>query len=154
MSRVQSKKSTGSLPPNWRKTVGDRLREERQRLGLTQLELAQRIGAVERTVTGYEAGTSTIRFEKLMALAAIGIEITYLVYGPRRTPSEPVNEALWERVKVWADRVCIDSRGKPMHEMERYQVMQRAYWRVAGAKTKTEIESAMAQLETGRVARR
>lgn len=124
--------------------MGQRLRAQRQGLALTQEELAARIGASARTVIAYENGTSTIRFEKLMALASAGIDINYLVYGPSDTLSVPVNEALWQRVKEWAQRVCVDSRGKPIHELERFQVMQRVYRQLAG----TDAAEVDAVLET------
>jgi len=133
MSRARPKKSSSDAPPNWRTTVGQRLREQRQQMGLTQLELAERIGATTRTLIAYEAGTTTIRFEKLMSLAAAGVDINDLVYGRGTAPSQEIDEALWQRVKAWANETCVDSLGRPIHELERYQIMQRVYRNLASS---------------------
>lgn len=55
------------------------------------------------------------------------------------------NDALWQRVKAWADETCVDARGRPMHELERYQIMQRMYRQLARAKTDSEINDALSR---------
>lgn len=64
---------------------GERLREERDRLGLNQEELGL-IGGVNRNTQGkYEKGERSPDTKYLEAIAAAGVDILYLVTG-RRTP--------------------------------------------------------------------
>jgi transcriptional regulator with XRE-family HTH domain len=50
----------------------DKLKSERLRLGLTQKQLAEKIGITDRTIQNYERGNkNAARFEHVRALAAI-----------------------------------------------------------------------------------
>jgi len=71
-----------SLQPSTISTgFGQRLREERQRLGLTQTELAQ-IGGVKRLAQSqYERETSSPTVRYLAAIAGAGIRLNVLLYG-------------------------------------------------------------------------
>jgi len=51
------------------KTFGEKVRERRSVLGLSQAELAEKAGIGLRTVTGYEAGVRKSRAEQLYKLA-------------------------------------------------------------------------------------
>ncbi len=63
--------------------LGNRLYEERNRLTLTQEELAQ-IGGVNRnTQRNYEKGERNPDAVYLMAIAAIGVDIMYVLTGNR-----------------------------------------------------------------------
>ena len=152
MSRSQSQKSSTSEPdpPN---SVGDWLREERQRLGLSQVQLAKRIGVTERTAVAYENGRTTINFQALLKMAAIGIDVSYLVHGAAGAVQAPYDDAVWQRVKAWADEACVDAHGKPLHELERIQLMQRAYRLLTGAHADALPDAALSEL-LGRPARR
>lgn len=70
--------------------IGQRIRESRERLNLTQGELAELIGRTQDTVSSYELGNRAIRITELPALArALKIPIGYL-FGYE----EPEDEAL------------------------------------------------------------
>ena len=65
--------------------IGPRLREERERLELTQREFGQ-VGGVEPNAQGkYENGERSPRADYLAAVSAIGVDILYVVLG-HRTP--------------------------------------------------------------------
>ena len=49
----------------------DRLREARQNRGMTQSDLAARIGVVKSTVAGYETGRSEPNMEKFAQIMAV-----------------------------------------------------------------------------------
>ena len=69
--------------------VGPRLREERERLGMTQRGFGD-IGGVEPNAQGkYESGERTPRLDYLAALAARGVDALYVLSGVR-TPA-PLN---------------------------------------------------------------
>jgi len=62
---------------------GQRLKEERQRLGLKQTELAQKIGITEKTISNYETGHFNT---PLIEMARLGIDIGYLITGLPTSP--------------------------------------------------------------------
>ena len=66
--------------------IGPRLREERERLGMTQRVFGD-IGGVEPNAQGkYESGERTPRVDYLAALAARGVDALYVLSGIR-TPA-------------------------------------------------------------------
>ncbi|MFQ6574072.1 helix-turn-helix domain-containing protein [Pseudomonas sp. UM16] len=65
--------------------IGSRLREERERLGLTQRVFGD-IGGVEPNAQGkYESGERTPKADYLAAVTARGVDALYVLSG-RRTP--------------------------------------------------------------------
>jgi transcriptional regulator with XRE-family HTH domain len=58
--------------------IGERIRYARERAGLTQEELAKRIGKSQKAVSGYEKGQRAIRIDELPTLAeALGVAPGY-----------------------------------------------------------------------------
>jgi len=69
-------------------SLGERLREERDRLGLKQEELGQ-IGGVNRNTQGkYEKSERSPDGDYLAKVSAVGVDVLYVVTGQRSTPSE------------------------------------------------------------------
>ncbi|WP_278940678.1 helix-turn-helix domain-containing protein [Pseudomonas helleri] len=62
-------------------TIGDRLKEERSRLGLSQTDLGAAGGVGKTTQINYEKGTGSPDAKYLSAVAALGIDILYVVTG-------------------------------------------------------------------------
>jgi transcriptional regulator with XRE-family HTH domain len=62
---------------------GERLLEERKRLGFTQDEMAARGGVAKRTYCNYEAGERDPTGGLLSALASLGVDIQYILTGER-----------------------------------------------------------------------
>ncbi|MBC3301064.1 helix-turn-helix transcriptional regulator [Pseudomonas sp. SWRI18] len=67
------------------KKIGQRLQEERQRLGYSQQYLAQAGGVTAREQHGYEQGEDLPRADYLAALAAHGVDVVYVITGKRAT---------------------------------------------------------------------
>lgn len=68
--------------------VGDRLREERDRLGLNQTEFGA-LGYVSRgTQKAYELGTNSPDLRYLSALEQAGVDVQYVLTGARALLSE------------------------------------------------------------------
>jgi len=65
------------------KTVGDRLREERTRIGLSQEELAAVGGLRKQAQLNYESGTRSPDASYLLALESAGVDIVYVLTGRR-----------------------------------------------------------------------
>lgn len=64
-------------------TIGERLREERERLGMNQTAFAAQGGVQKRAQINYEAGERHPDAAYLAAVAAAGIDIQYVVTGMR-----------------------------------------------------------------------
>jgi len=60
---------------------GERLRVGRKKLGLTQREMSEKIGICYKTLILYESGKRYPQVTILPALAAIGVDLNYLVLG-------------------------------------------------------------------------
>lgn len=84
-----------------------RLKEERERLGLTQPAFAELAGAAKRTVIDWEKGVSSPTAVQLAAMASAGADVLYVVSGVRsQTAAEVDLLPADERVLVDAYRRC------------------------------------------------
>ena len=74
--------------------IGDRLKEERQRLGLNQSDFAALAGVAKNSQLNYEKGERSPDAEYLAAIAEKGVDVLYVVAG-RRTPAaaDAISEA-------------------------------------------------------------
>lgn len=63
--------------------IGERIKEERERLGLTQPVFAEAAGAKKRTLIDWEKGVSSPTAVQLSALAALGVDAMYILTGQR-----------------------------------------------------------------------
>lgn len=63
------------------RTLGERIRERREELGMTQAQLAERIGVKEATISRYESGDITNPPQERIAkmLDALKIDANYLM---------------------------------------------------------------------------
>jgi len=75
--------------------VNDRLRVERERLGLTQADFAALAGVTRKTLFSWESGKTAPDAFQLAALSTHGVDILYVVTGQRSKPEAglPVEEA-------------------------------------------------------------
>lgn len=67
-------------------TFFDRLREERQRLGLNQTEFAELAGVLKGAQVNYEAGKRAPDSNYMTAIAAAGADVLYILTGDRNAP--------------------------------------------------------------------
>lgn len=65
---------------------GERMRSERKRLGLTQEDLAQRVGIRQQTVLKYEKGDTSPALQFIYALHGLGFNMQFLLYGREQAP--------------------------------------------------------------------
>ncbi|HEX8225551.1 MAG TPA: helix-turn-helix transcriptional regulator [Allosphingosinicella sp.] len=66
---------------------GARLKEERRRLGLKQVEFAALVGTDMPKQSLYERGHRQLRADYLSRIAPVGIDILYVITGRRRGES-------------------------------------------------------------------
>lgn len=76
----------GSLIADESSTVGARLREERERLGLKQEDLATPGGVNRNTQGSYERGVRNPDTAYLAGVATLGIDLVYVISGRRVVP--------------------------------------------------------------------
>lgn len=67
--------------------IGDRLKEERSRLGFSQTDLATAGGVGKTTQINYEKGERSPDASYLAAVAERGVDVLYVVTGERRPQS-------------------------------------------------------------------
>jgi transcriptional regulator with XRE-family HTH domain len=71
--------------------IGARLKDERQRIGLSQEATGDFLGVTRRTVLCWEAGNPPIRTDMLIGLARHGFDAVYVMTGVRVDESGPGN---------------------------------------------------------------
>jgi transcriptional regulator with XRE-family HTH domain len=97
-------------------TFPNRLREERQRLGLNQTEFAEIAGVQKRAQVNYEAGERAPDTNYMTAIAAAGADVLYILTGERSQPVAPTAE-LPPRVRALvANYEATDDAGKKIIE--------------------------------------
>jgi len=65
--------------------IGERLRSERNRLGLSQPALASALGVGKLTILFYEHGRAPLKVEALTHLDELGFDVLFIATG-RRSP--------------------------------------------------------------------
>lgn len=99
-------------------TFGSRLREERERLGLSQVKLAE-IGGVARTTQHiYETDIRAPDVGYLEKLRWVGVDVSYLVIGSRQVVANAdaltVSYAALLNIYRIVDEFCVDGDGQPL----------------------------------------
>lgn len=84
-------------PSSVKKAIGGRLREERQRLKLSQEELGSSGGVIQNTQWKYEDGQRTPDALYLSLVAEVGVDVLYVVTG-RREPAQDIYKEKGNRV--------------------------------------------------------
>jgi transcriptional regulator with XRE-family HTH domain len=74
----------------WMSDLGARLREERNRHGMSQLQFAEAVGASKNTVIAWEKGTTSPNGVQLSVLADQGFDVLYILTGQRTGLPEPL----------------------------------------------------------------
>lgn len=85
-------------------TIGERLREERERLKLTQPAIAEAAGTTKQTQHAYETNRTPPKASYLSKVASLGIDVAYVVTGERleNTASTPTELAYLRNCRALA----------------------------------------------------
>lgn len=67
-------------------TIGARVKEERERLGLTIPEFAEAAGVKKNTVIDWQKDVSSPPAARLASLASAGVDVQYIIIGVRSAP--------------------------------------------------------------------
>lgn len=82
-SMVQKTEIVNDKSTENRSSIGARLKEERERLGYSQPAFAALGGASKGSQLAWEKGTATPNAEFLNLVAAVGVDVLYVVTGQR-----------------------------------------------------------------------
>ncbi|MCB1864438.1 MAG: helix-turn-helix transcriptional regulator [Chromatiales bacterium] len=87
--------------------ITQRLREERERLGLTQAVLAARCGVSAPSQNGYESGTRVPDSEYLERAHLAGVDTHYILTGDRE-PQVPFDWAAHDSIQLTIENFLSD----------------------------------------------
>lgn len=82
--------------------MGERIKTERERMGMTIPRFAEVAGAAKNTVIDWQNGKSTPPAAKLAALASAGVDVLYILTG-QRTAGAPAPEPLSREQRALLD---------------------------------------------------
>lgn len=89
------------------KTIGDKIKEERELAGLTQLELANKIGITPQAVSQYERGVKRPKIATICRFAdAIGVSPSKLFDGVKIEETEKPERFYWVKIQYDDDKKC------------------------------------------------
>jgi len=99
--------------------TGERLKQERERLGYSQTEFASMAGKTRKTLFGYETGARSPDAEALAVWAASGLDILYVVTGQRSVPVQPEQTRISRRENAMLDnyRACDEEDRKAIERI-------------------------------------
>lgn len=83
--------------------ISARLRSERERLKVTQSEIADITGATRRTIVAWEKGDSSPTAVQLSSLSTIGFDTQYIITGQRKTVLEELGDQGYLSGHVYQD---------------------------------------------------
>lgn len=134
--------------------LGLRLREERERLGFTQEQLAEQLVVARRTVINHETEFHPVTMEVMNKLDKLGADCFYILFGRRFLEfSVPLDPALLEKVLGWADVLCRDRKGQPFSQRHIARFIAEAYAYLAGEGSGTD-DQAKVEMALAKIARR
>ena len=84
--------------------IGTRIKEERERVRLTQAALADAIGVTSRSIINWEMGTAQPPASALAAIANHGMDVLYILTNQRSQPVAP-QELLPEGDRIFLDNL-------------------------------------------------
>jgi phage repressor protein C with HTH and peptisase S24 domain len=103
-------------------TLGDRLREERNKKGLTQADFAALAGVTKRSQSLYEGNERTPKADYLAALHDVGVDTHYVLTGNRVNRSAPLDSGgnIAEQQAAYLERQLNDPNvaSIPMYDVE------------------------------------
>ncbi len=114
-------------------TIGERLKEERNRVGANQTVFAEQCGVTKNTQLAYEKGERSPDANYLAAAAERGVDVLYVLTGERRpSAAESVSSDEIELVKAY----------RSMSEAER-SVLRRISGSLTGSDTTHKLSDTL-----------
>ena len=113
-----------------RKEIGQRLRAERRRLGLSQDALANAGGIKRTTLYQYERGDRRPSLDFLLKAVSAGVDLNYIVFGERRVRlvgELRIERAVLDRIFVVVNRYARDSKGRALAVEHQQELFRQLY---------------------------
>jgi transcriptional regulator with XRE-family HTH domain len=106
-----------------------RLREERERLGYTQQEFAEKVGIKRLTQHLYEKNAKSYPNHKYyMEIAELGVDLHYVLFNKRGAGEGIViDPKTLDAIFVAVDEIAIDKKGKPLQIEARLKLFNLLY---------------------------
>lgn len=92
--------------------IGERLREERERLGTNQTDFGALAGVTKKTQMNYETGKRHPDAAYLQLIAEKGVDVLYVVTGQHVGDRDEVREALALYADCWTELEAALARSK------------------------------------------
>jgi transcriptional regulator with XRE-family HTH domain len=117
-------------------SVGNRIREERKRLGLSQDAFAKIVGVHRRTQINYESGEREPDTAYLEAISKAGIDVSYVLTGDS---GELKQKALWHVLQVIQEFLQLIAYDKEFEDAIRLAADEhKAFWSTGISETKAD----------------
>lgn len=116
------------------RSLGQRWKQERLRLGLSQEEFASKGGVSRATAYLYESGDRVPSMEFLVRLLSIGVDLGFLIYGERGSANRisPIDSKLSSDIFEFVDECARDKKGRPLPAKDRFAIFNSLRSSLAG----------------------
>ena len=105
-------------------SIGSRLREERERLGLNQSDFAVAAGTTRKSQFNYETDARRPDADYLASIAGAGVDVLYVLTGQRSQPVAPMPD-LSPRLRALVDNYeHTDEAGRKIIEAAAFAAAQ------------------------------
>jgi len=103
-------------------SIGERLKEERKRLGLSQTEFAEKLGMHRNSQSRYESGEREPEASYLRALGEIGCDVGFVMTGVRDEENDLYNETLNRLFVTLCTRLGVDHDRRERLILEAFEI--------------------------------
>jgi len=138
--RGKGSKSKKAIPTD--RQVGLRLRQERERLGMTQAELSAIGGVKPLTQYLYERGDRTPQFDYILRVVRAGVDLSFLVNGVRGRTMEGdvvLKDGVFAELYRLVATYGVTPEGKRLSDEERIAIFASLFVAVSG-RSREEID--------------
>lgn len=123
-------------------SIGERLRSERRRLGLSQDSFAKAGGVRRTSLYQYEHGDRRPSLDFLLQATSVGLDLAYIIFGERNlrlTGALNIEQAELDRILALVDQYARDARGRAL-ATEHRQELFRQLCAMANRKTVEKVD--------------
>ena len=122
--------------------IGERLKSERRRLGLSQDKFAEAGGIRRTTLYQYEHGDRRPSLDFLLQSTSAGLDLAYIIFGERNlrlAGTVHIEQAELDRILALVDQYARDSRGRAL-ATEHRQELFRQLCDMANSRAKNDVD--------------
>ncbi len=108
-------------------SIGERIKSERRRLGLSQDKFAEAGGIRRTTLYQYEHGDRRPSLDFLMKSTSVGLDLAYIIFGERNlriAGAIHIEQEELNRILALVDQYARDSRGRALATEHRQELFK------------------------------